>query len=243
MVGAYRAMSAQEGPIMVEDFKAVFERDPAARGVWGYFEVVLTYAGFHAILLHRLAHALHRLHIPILPRIISQFSRLMTGVEIHPAARIGRGFFIDHGMGVVIGETAEIGDNVTFFQGVTLGGTGKESGKRHPTVGNNVTIGAGAKVLGNIHLGDNVYVGANAVVLKSVPAGCTVVGVPGRMVRCEGRRLPSVYFDHGDLPDPIVQRIEALQTELHEVETYLRFWRKNGHTEEEPEVPDSETIS
>lgn len=220
---------------ILEDFKAVFERDPAARGFWGYFEVALTYAGFHAIVLHRLAYCFHRLHVPLLPRIISQFSRFMTGVEIHPAARIGKGFFIDHGMGVVIGETTEIGENVTLFQGVTLGGTGKQTGKRHPTIGNNVTIGAGAKVLGNIHLGDNVYVGANAVVLKSVPAGCTVVGVPGRMVRCEGRRLPGVYFEHGNLPDPIVQRIEALQKEIHEVESHLRFWRENGHTMQEEE--------
>ena len=227
---------------MFDDFKAVFERDPAARGFRGYFEVALTYAGFHAILLHRLAHTLHQLGIPLLPRIISQFGRFMTGVEIHPAAKIGRGFFIDHGMGVVIGETSEIGDDVTLFQGVTLGGTGKDTGKRHPTVGNNVTIGAGAKVLGNIQLGDNVYIGANAVVLKSVPAGCTVVGVPGRIVRCEGQRLPSVYFDHGDLPDPIVQRIEALQTEIHEVETHLRFWRKNGGAEQEPDPPDPEAV-
>ena len=207
---------------MFRDFKAVFERDPAARGGWGYLDVALTYPGFHAILLHRLAHALHRLHIPFVPRALSQLGRFLTGVEIHPAAKIGKGFFMDHGMSVVIGETTEIGDNVTLFQGVTLGGTGEEKGKRHPTLGNHVTVGAGAKVLGNIHIGDNVYIGANAVVLRSVPPNSTVVGVPGRIVKRYGRRIPGVYLNHGDLPDPIPRRIEALQEELYELERQIK---------------------
>jgi serine O-acetyltransferase len=160
------------------DIQAVFERDPAARNIIE----VLTYPGLHAILWHRIAHRLWRWRMPLIPRLISQVSRLFTGIEIHPGAVIGRSFFVDHGMGTVIGETTEIGDNVTLYQGVTLGGTGKEKGKRHPTIGNNVMISTGAKVLGSITVGDNAKVGANAVVVKPVPANCTVVGVPGRVV-------------------------------------------------------------
>src|SRR5947208_3560109 len=156
------------------DLAVVFERDPAATN---RLEVILTYAGFHALIAYRLAHWLHVWGVPSLPRLVSQVARLFTGVEIHPAAKIGRGFFIDHGTGVVIGETAEIGDYVTLFQGVTLGGTGKERGKRHPTLGNHVVVGAGAKILGGIKIGDNVKIGANSVVLKSVPANSTVIGV------------------------------------------------------------------
>lgn len=145
----------------------------------------------------------------------------MTGIEIHPGAQIGTGFFIDHGMGVVIGETAEIGDHVTLFQGVTLGGTGKERGKRHPTLGNHVVVGAGAKILGGIKIGDNVKVGANSVVLKSVPANCTVIGVPGRMIRMEGERLPDATMDHINIPDPIAERFEAMERELIELRKKL----------------------
>jgi serine O-acetyltransferase len=203
---------------IVDDFKAIFDRDPAARGFWGIFNVILTYPGFHAILLHRISHFLYRLHIPVLPHLIMWFGRLLTAVEIHPAAKIGGGFFIDHGFGVVIGETAEIGNNVTLYQGVTLGGTGKETGKRHPTLGDNVVVGAGAKILGSIRVGNNVYVGANAVVLQPVPDDCTVVGVPGRCVKVEGVRIAPASLRHDLLPDPVLERLEALQKELEKAE-------------------------
>ena len=161
-----------------DDLAVVFQRDPAATS---RLEVILTYAGFHALAAYRLAHRLEAWGVPFLPRVISQVARFLTGVEIHPAAKIGRGFFIDHGMGVVIGETAEIGDYVTLFQGVTLGGTGKDRGKRHPTLGNHVVVGAGAKILGGITIGDHAKIGANAVVLSDVPPGATAVGIPARM--------------------------------------------------------------
>jgi len=193
------------------DLQAVFERDPAATSK---LEVILTYAGFHALLAYRIAHRLKKMGVPVLPRVISHVARWLTGIEIHPAARIGTGFFIDHGMGVVIGETAEIGDYVTLFQGVTLGGTGKEHGKRHPTLGNHVVVGAGAKILGGIKIGDNVKIGANSVVLKSVPANSTVIGVPARIIKAEGERLPEATMDHINLPDPIADRFEALEREI-----------------------------
>ncbi|MBN2328600.1 MAG: serine O-acetyltransferase [Candidatus Omnitrophica bacterium] len=206
---------------IVSDFKACMENDPAARGFWGAVEVIFTYAGFHAIILHRLAHFLHaKLHIPFIPRLISQFSRFLTGIEIHPGAQIGQGFFIDHGMGVVIGETTVIGDDCVLFQGVTLGGTGKETGKRHPTLGNNVMVSAGAKVLGNITLGDNVKIGAQSVVLKDVPSDCTVVGVPGQIVIREGQKVvkkKGVDLDHIHLPDPIMEKISLIMKELESV--------------------------
>jgi len=157
----------------------------------------------------------------------TQAGRLGTGIEIHPGATIGKGLFIDHGMGVVIGETAEIGDNVTLFQGVTLGGTGKEKGKRHPTIGNNVVIGAGAKVLGSFKIGDNVQIGANAVVIREVPANSVVVGVPGRIVRQEGRLFPGINLDHTHLPDPLTERLEALQHEIDALEQHLKEHRKS----------------
>ncbi len=209
---------------IVQDFKAVFDRDPAARGFWSVITVLLTYSGFHAICLHRLAHAIYRLHIPLLPHLVMWVGRFLTGIEIHPAARIGGGFFIDHGFGVVIGETAEVGENVTLFQGVTLGGTGKETGKRHPTIGNNVVIGAGAKVLGNITIGENSFIGANAVVLQNVPADCTVVGVPGRCVSIDGRRIGSATLRHDLLPDPILAQLENLEREIHAVEDEIHHW-------------------
>ncbi len=211
---------------IVDDFKAVFERDPAARGFWSFLVVILTYPGFHAILLHRIAHFLHSLHIPVIPFIVMWFGRLLTGVEIHPAAQIGGGFFIDHGFGVVIGETAEVGRNVTLYQGVTLGGTGKETGKRHPTLGDNVVVGAGAKILGSMRVGNNVYVGANAVVLTPVPDDCTVVGVPGRCVKQDGVRISSVTLRHDLLPDPLLLQLEELQREIHEAEQEIRRWHK-----------------
>jgi len=201
-----------------QDLQAVFDRDPAATST---LEVVLTYAGFHALLAYRVSHRLRLWGIPLLPRMISQFARWLTGIEIHPAAVIGQGFFIDHGMGVVVGETAEIGDYVTLFQGVTLGGTGKEHGKRHPTVGNHVVIGAGAKILGGIKIGDNVKIGANSVVLKSVPANSTVIGVPARIIKTEGERLPEATMDHTNISDPITDRFEAMEREIIELRKKL----------------------
>ncbi len=202
-----------------DDLAAAQERDPAATSK---LEVILTYAGFHAMLAYRIAHRFHTWGVPIIPRVISQFARWLTGIEIHPAAKIGRGFFIDHGMGVVIGETTEIGDHVTLFQGVTLGGTGKERGKRHPTLGNHVVVGAGAKILGGIKIGDNVKIGANSVVLKSVPPNSTVIGVPARIIKTEGReRLPEATMDHTNMPDPIADRFEALERELIELRKKL----------------------
>jgi len=201
-----------------QDLQAVFDRDPAATSA---IEVLFTYAGFHALLAYRMSHWLSIHHIPFLPRVISQIARILTGIEIHPAAIIGKGFFIDHGMGVVVGETAEIGEYVTLFQGVTLGGTGKERGKRHPTLGNHVVVGAGAKILGGIRIGDNVKVGANSVVLKSVPANSTVIGVPARVIKMEGNRLPDATMDHINLPDPIADRLLALEQELIELRKRL----------------------
>jgi serine O-acetyltransferase len=208
---------------MKKEIEAVFERDPASQSL---VEVILCYSGLHAIFFYRLTHFLWELRIPVLPRFISQFARFLTGIEIHPGAKIGRGLFIDHGMGVVIGETSVIGDNVTLFQGATLGGTGKEKGKRHPTLGNNVVVGAGANILGNITIGDNVSIGANAVVVRDVPANSTVVGVPGRVVRHEGRRFPGINLDHTNLPDPITERLEKLQMSIDEIEEHMECWKK-----------------
>ncbi|CAI4032644.1 Serine acetyltransferase [Nitrospira tepida] len=201
-----------------QDLQAVFDRDPAATS---RLEVLLTYAGFHALLAYRLAHWLRGKGVPFIPRAISQVARWLTGIEIHPGAKIGQGFFIDHGMGVVIGETAEIGDFVTLFQGVTLGGTGKERGKRHPTIGNHVVVGAGAKILGAIRIGDNVKIGANSVVLKSVPPHSTVIGVPARIIKMEGERVPEATMDHTNIPDPVIDRFEALEQELIELRKKL----------------------
>jgi len=206
-----------------QEVRAVFERDPAAVSFW---EVLFTYSGLHAIISHRIAHLLFKWHIPVLPRLISQLSRFFTGVEIHPGARIGKGFFIDHGMGVVIGETTIIGDNVTLYQGVTLGGTGKERGKRHPTIGDNVVVSTGVKVLGNINIGNNVNIGANAVVIRSVPDDCTVVGVPGRIAKKKGVRVPGINLDHTHLPDPLAERLERLQHEVDIKEGQMERWHK-----------------
>ena len=203
---------------IAQDLQAVFERDPAATNRW---EVFLTYSGFHALLAYRLAHKLWIRRIPFFPRCISQVARWLTGIEIHPGATIGKGFFIDHGMGVVVGETTEIGEYVTLFQGVTLGGTGKERGKRHPTLGNHVVVGAGAKVLGGMTIGDNVKIGANAVVLRSVPPNSTVVGNPGRIVKFEGERMPEATMDHINIPDPIAERFEAMERELIELRKHV----------------------
>ena len=196
---------------MQQDLRAVFDRDPAARTT---LEVFLTYAGFQALLAHRVAHRLWKMRLRLVGRLVSQVARWVTGVEIHPGASIGHGFFIDHGMGVVIGETAEIGDYVTLFQGVTLGGTGKDKGKRHPTLGSHVVVGSGAKVLGNIRIGDSVKIGANSVVLRSVPSNSTVTGIPGRIVKSIGVRVPEEAMDHANIPDPIAERFDAMEREL-----------------------------
>lgn len=202
-----------------DDVKTIFEKDPAARSL---FEVLLCYPGLHALLAHRVAHALYKRRVPLLPRIISHTSRFFTGIEIHPGAQIGERFFIDHGLGVVIGETAEIGNDVLLYQGVTLGGTGKEKGKRHPTLDDNVVVGAGAKVLGAITIGKNVKVGAGSVVVKPVPADTTVVGVPGRIVFMNGRRLDELEaLEHGMLPDPEAQALKCLGEKLRELERRL----------------------
>jgi len=200
-----------------EQFDTVFKRDPAARSV---LEIVLCYPGFHAVLIHRMAHGVYKRGWFTLARVISQFSRATTGIEIHPGAKIGRRFFIDHGMGIVIGETSEIGDDVLMYQGVTLGGTGKGTGKRHPTIGNEVVIGTGAKILGNIRVGDHVKVGAGSVVVRSVPDHSTVVGVPGRVVGDANADLDTL--EHGKLPDPEGQAIDDLKKRVAELESMVR---------------------
>ena len=194
---------------MFEYIKSILDRDPAAK----WWELPL-YPSVYALLTHRLAHLLWALRVPLIPRLISQISRLLTGIEIHPGAGIGKCFFIDHGMGTVIGETCEIGDYVTLFQGVTLGGTGKEKGKRHPTLRDHVVVAAGAKVLGNIEIGEYSKVGANAVVVSNVPSHSTVVGVPGRVVTLRGQKMEGHELDHTNLPDPLLRRLEHLERDL-----------------------------
>ncbi len=208
-----------------EQIDTIFREDPAAKSI---LEIFLCYPGFHAVLLHRLAHKLYRGGLPVVARTISQLGRSLTGIEIHPGACIGRRFFIDHGMGVVIGETAEIGDDVLLYQGVTLGGTGKEKGKRHPTIGSHVVIGTGAKVLGNIRVGDYVKIGAGSVVVKPVPDHSTVVGVPGRVVRTRGEPVEEELdqLEHGKLPDPEGQAIEDLAARLDRLEAEIRSLRE-----------------
>jgi serine O-acetyltransferase len=202
------------------DVTAARDRDPAAQNV-SSFEILTSWAGVQALLAHRVAHALLEARVPLLPRMIAYVTRAVTGVEIHPAAEIGREFFIDHGSGVVIGETAKIGDRVTLYQGVTLGGTGFQRGKRHPTLGDNVTVGSGAKLLGPIDVGDNAKIGANTVVVEDVPPGATVVGNPGHPVRVEGRRVEGPDADWIHLPDPIAEAIKALSERLSDIERRL----------------------
>ncbi|WP_445637635.1 serine O-acetyltransferase [Nostoc sp. DSM 114161] len=205
--------------MLLTDLRTIFERDPAARN---WIEVLFCYPGFQALLFHRVAHWLYKIGIPFLPRFISHISRFLTGVEIHPGALIGKGVFIDHGMGVVIGETAIVGDYALIYQGVTLGGTGKESGKRHPTLGSHVVVGAGAKVLGNIQIGDRVRIGAGSVVLRDVPSNTTVVGIPGRVTRHNNL---SGNLDHDKVRDveaevirALFERVKALEKQLDELE-------------------------
>ena len=203
-----------------QDLTAAQERDPAARGI-GRLEILLTYGGVQALLAHRVAHALHEAGLPVVPHAVANASRVLTGVEIHPAARIGDALFIDHGAGVVIGETAEIGDNVTLYQGVTLGGTGFARGKRHPTVEADVVVGSGAKLLGPINVGQGSKVGANSVVIHDVPARSTVVGNPGHPVRVEGRKPVGPDADWAHLPDPVADAISSLSRRVAELEAEL----------------------
>jgi serine O-acetyltransferase len=200
-------------PEVRRDVQAAREREPSARGV-ASVEILAAWPGVHALLAHRIAHALHGAGVPLLPRLLATFTRAVTGIEIHPAATVGRCLFIDHGAGVVIGETAVIGDDVTLYQGVTLGGTGFATGKRHPTVQDNVTIGSGAKLLGPITIGHGAKIGANSVVITDVPANSTVVGNPGHPVRVDGRRVEGPDADWIHLPDPIAEAIQALSTRI-----------------------------
>ena len=204
------------------DIESVKRRDPAARST---IEILLTYSGLHAIIMYRAAHWFHTRKLFTVARCISQFARFLTGIEIHPGAKIGKGFFIDHGAGVVIGETTEIGDNCLVYQGVTLGGTGKEKGKRHPTLGNNVMVGSGARVLGPFKVGDNAKIAANAVVLEEVPPNCTAVGVPARIVKRNGKKVTACDLDQVHIPDPVAQelcahlmRIEKLEKQINKLE-------------------------
>ena len=211
----------------LSDLRAPLERDPAVRG---WLDVLLSYPGFHAITAYRVTHALHRAGIPLLPRWFAHVARFLTGIEIHPGAQIGQSFFIDHGMGVVIGETVETGDNCTIYQGVTLGGTSLSHGKRHPTLGNNVTVGVGAAVLGAITLGDNAKVGGGSVVVKDVPANATVVGIPARVVIQDGRPVQAVpNRPRVEMPDPNAQLISDLQARVGDLERMLRLRDAGDH--------------
>jgi serine O-acetyltransferase len=214
--------------VIREQIDTILHQDPAAKSG---LEIVLCYPGFHAVLLHRVAHWLYQRRAALAARMVNQFSRFLTGIDIHPGARIGRRFFIDHGMGVVIGETAEIGDDVLMYQNVTLGGTGKERGKRHPTLGHHVVIGAGAKILGNIRLGNHVKVGAGSVVIKPVPDYSTVVGIPGRVVRSLSDTDDDLQ--HGRLPDPEGQLIDDLSRRLEQLEKQVRLLAEEKLTEKQ----------
>ena len=209
-----------------EDIRNMVDKDPAARNG---LEVLICYPGIWALIWHRPAHWLYKHHCPFLARVISQLTRFFTGIEIHPGAKIGRRCFIDHGMAVIIGETAEVGDDVTIYQGVTLGGTGKEQGKRHPTLKDNVMVSAGAKILGSFTIGENSKIGAGSVVLEEVPPNCTVVGVPGRIVRMDNKKVPRSDMDQVHLPDPVLTDIRELQEEnikLHKrLESMIKYMR------------------
>lgn len=216
-----------------EDIKTTKDRDPAAKN---WLEIFLCYPGLHAIWSHRIAHWFYRRRLYTISRLISHIGRFFTGIEIHPGAKIGRRFFIDHGMGVVIGETTEIGDDVTLYQGVTLGGTGKEKEKRHPTIGNNVVISADATILGPIKIGDNARVGAGAVVVNNVPKNSTVVGIPGKVVKKDGKKIPTIDLHHERIPDPVADTLSSLAHRLDKIEYRLakfeeEILKKNEHTD------------
>ena len=224
-----------------KDVRAIFKRDPAAKST---LEILLCYPGLHAIWFHRLAHPLYKRGWVLLPRLISNISRFLTGIEIHPGAKLGEGLFIDHGTGVVIGETAEIGDNVTLYQGVTLGGTGKEKGKRHPTIGNNVVVATGAKVLGSFTVGDNSKIGAGSVVLHAVPPNSTVVGIPGQVVVKDGKKVNElsgseeydIDLEHDQLPDPIAEMLICMHRNMTKMENRI------AQLEEEVKHHDAKSI-
>ena len=216
MVGALARVARE----VRQDLRAAQDRDPAARGL-ARVEILLTYGGVHALLAHRVAHVLHEAGVPLIPHAIAYVAKSLTGVEIHPGARIGQGLFIDHGTGVVVGETAEIGDNVTLYQGVTLGGTGFAPGKRHPTIEDDVVVGSGAKLLGPIRVGRGAKVGANSVVIHDVPPNSTVVGNPGHPVRVDGKRPVGPDADWAHLPDPVADAIKALSARVTELEAML----------------------
>jgi serine O-acetyltransferase len=221
-----------------ENLRFIKEHDPAAKS---YIEIMLCYPGLHALWLHKISHFLYQMKFPLLPRLINYFSRFLTGIDIHPGAKIANGILIDHGTGVVIGETAEVGKGCLIFQGVTLGGTGKESGKRHPTLKEHVVVGAGAKVLGNIVIENNVRIGAGSVVMRDVPPGCTVVGIPGRVVKASGKGLTEeTLLNHSELPDPVarvfsilVEKVETLQKEIVDISKH-----SIKRTENESEIQD-----
>jgi len=221
---------------MFENIRKIKDNDPAAKS---YLEVILCYPGLHALWFHSVAHFLYDCKIPLIPRYINYIARFLTGIDIHPGAKIANGIMIDHGMGVVIGETAEIGTGCLIYQGVTLGGTGKESGKRHPTLKDNVVIGSGAKILGNIVLESNVRVGAGSVVMRDVPANCTVVGIPGRVVKSEEKNSEHM-LDHGQMPDPVakvfsilLEKIETLQKEMAELSHQQTMSKKPRNKEDD----------
>ena len=224
-----------------KDVQAIFKRDPAAKST---LEVLLCYPGLHAIWFHRLAHPLYKRGWVLLPRLISNISRFLTGIEIHPGAKLGEGLFIDHGTGVVIGETAEVGDNVTLYQGVTLGGTGKEKGKRHPTIGNNVVVATGAKVLGSFAVGDNSKIGAGSVVLHAVPPNSTVVGIPGQVVVKDGKKVSEfsggeeydIDLEHDQLPDPVAEMLICMHRNMTKMENRI------AQLEEEIKQHDTKSI-
>jgi serine O-acetyltransferase len=207
------------------DVQAIWDKDPAATN---WLEVLTCYPGLHAIEVHRVAHELHQAGVPVLPRMLSHLNRFVTGIEIHPGAQLGKGVFIDHGMGVVIGETAEVGDNVLIYQGVTLGGTSLEKIKRHPTIGNNVVIGSGAKVLGAFEVGDNSYIGSGSVVTKPVPPNATVVGIPGRVTVIDGQPVPSQDLHHERIPDPVMNILSTMQDRLTHMEAEVDRLRQEN---------------
>ncbi|MDE4085132.1 serine O-acetyltransferase [Planococcus maritimus] len=222
---------SQMWKLLKEDIDVIFEQDPAARS---YFEVVLTYAGLHAIWAHRLAHFFFKKKLFFIARAISQISRFFTGIEIHPGAVIGRRLFIDHGMGVVVGETCEIGNDVTLYQGVTLGGTGKERGKRHPTLADNVLVATGAKVLGSITVGENSKVGAGSVVLKDVPPNSTVVGIPGKVVIQDGVKVKNRDLNHQNMPDPVMDKCDGMEMKIAALQREVeQLKRENNQQQEE----------
>ncbi|MBM3666187.1 MAG: serine O-acetyltransferase [Actinobacteria bacterium] len=237
-LGTLRRVAAE----ISSDIRSARDRDPAAKGV-GSLEILTGWAGVQALLAHRVAHALWDAEVPVAPRLIAYGSRAVTGVEIHPAAEIGEEFFIDHGAGVVIGETAEIGDRVTLYQGVTLGGAGFETGKRHPTLGDNVTVGSGAKLLGPVTIGSNAKVGANTVVVEDVPAETTVVGNPGHPVRVEGRPVEGPDSDWIHLPDPVAEAIKELSDRISQLERLLAEAEGDEHVEPKSGLPPAAKVT